>query len=101
MIEHGPSPGRGGLAMIQPITLLGAGLCLSVLFLRYRSRPKDSPRRSTKQKIKTAKILLAALVAWMGIYFTLQHMIIGNLDGAVAQEPSLAERIVSYLSKML
>ena len=98
MIEHGPSPGRGGLAMIQPITLLGAGLCLSVLFLRYRSRPKDGQRRSTKQKIKTAKILFAALVAWMGIYYTLQHMI-GNLDGTVAQAPSLTERIVSYLSK--
>jgi hypothetical protein len=98
MIEHGPSQGRGGLAMIQPITLLGAGLCLSVLFLRYRSRPKDCPRRSTKQKIKTAKILLAALVAWMGIYYTLQHMI-GNLDGAVVQESSLMERIVSYLLK--
>ena len=98
MSEHGPSQGRDGLAMIQPITLLGAGLCLSVLFLRYRSRPKDGPRRSTNQKIKTAKILLAAVVAWMGIYYTLQHMI-GNLDSAVAQEPSLTERIVTYLSK--
>jgi len=84
--------------MIQPITLLGAGLCLSALFLRYRSRPKDGPRRSRKQKIKTAKILFAALVAWMGIYYTLQHMT-GNLDGTVAQAPSLTERIVSYLSK--
>jgi len=84
--------------MIQPITLLGAGLCLSVLFFRYRSRPKDRPRRSSKQKLKTAKIMLAALVAWMGLYYTLQHMI-GNLDGAVPHEPSLMERIVSYLSK--
>jgi len=82
--------------MIQPITLLGAGLCLGVLFLTYRSRPKDAPRRSAKQKLKTAKILLAALVAWMGLYYTLQHMI-GNLDRAAPQEPSLMERIVSYL----
>ena len=84
--------------MIQPITLLGAGLCLGVLFLRYRSRPKDSPRRSSKQKLKTAKVLLAGLVAWMALYYTLQHMIV-NLDGVAPQEPSLMERIVSYFSK--
>jgi hypothetical protein len=82
--------------MIQPITLLGAGLCLTVLFLRYRSRPKDSPRRTSKQKLKTGKMLLAALVAWMGLYYTLQHMI-GNLDNAAAQEPSLLERAVNFL----
>jgi hypothetical protein len=81
---------------IQPITLLGAGLCLTALFLRYRSRPKDSPRRSSKQKLKTAKVLLAAVVAWMGLYYTLQHMI-GNLDQAPAQEPSLMERVVLFL----
>jgi hypothetical protein len=82
--------------MIQPITLLGAGLCFAVLFLRYRSRPKDSPRRSVKQKLKTGKMLLAALVVWMGLYYTLQHMI-GNLDNAPAQEPSLMERVVNFL----
>jgi hypothetical protein len=82
--------------MPQPITLLGAGLCLAVLFLRYRSRPKDSPRRGPKQRLKIAKILLAAVVAWMGIYYTLQHMI-GNLDQAPAQEPSLIERVVLFL----
>jgi len=82
--------------MIQPITLLGAGLCLGVLFLRYRTRPKDSPRRSAKQKLKTGKILLAALLAWMGIYYTLHHMI-GNIDGAAPSEPSLMERVVFFL----
>jgi hypothetical protein len=84
--------------MIQPITLLGAGLCFAVLFLRYRSRPKDTPRRSTKQKLKTAKVLLAGVVAWMALYYTLRHMI-GSLDGVVAQDPSLIERVVSYFSK--
>ena len=84
--------------MIQPITLLGAGLCFAVLFLKYRSRPKGSPKRSTKQKLKTGKVLLGALVAWMALYYTLQHMI-GNIDGAARQEPSLMERVVSYLSK--
>jgi hypothetical protein len=84
--------------MIQLITLLGAGLCLGVLFLRYRSQPKDGSRRSPKQKLKTAKVLLAGLVAWMALYYTLQHMI-GNLDGVAPQEPLLMERIVSYFSK--
>jgi len=86
--------------MIQPVTLLGAGLCLGVLYLRYRSRPKDSLRRGTKQKVKTAKLLLAALVAWMGIFYTLQHMI-GSIDGAAQSEPSLMERAVSFLKANL
>ena len=81
--------------MIQPITLLGAGLCLGVLYARYRSQPKDGPRRTPKQKIKTAKILFAALLAWMALGYTLQHMI-GQIDGA-DQVPSLMERIVSSL----
>jgi hypothetical protein len=84
--------------MIQPVTLLGAGLCFGVLYLRYRSQPKDGPRRSPRQKLKTAKVLLAAVVAWLALSFTLQHMI-GRLDGAATPEPSLLERIVSYLSK--
>jgi hypothetical protein len=84
--------------MIQPVTLLGAGLCLGVLFLRYRSRPKDGPRRTPKQKLKTLKILFAALLAWLALSYTLQHMI-ARIDGAAAQEPSLMERVVSYLSK--
>ncbi|MDP8982734.1 MAG: hypothetical protein M3O35_19325 [Acidobacteriota bacterium] len=84
--------------MIQPVTLLGVGLCLAVLYLRYRSQPKDAKRSSPRQKLKTAKILLAALVVWMGIHYSLQHMI-GNLDGAPAEEPSMLERVVRYLGK--
>ena len=84
--------------MIQPVTLLGAGLCLGVLYLRYRSQPKDGKRSSPKQKLKFAKVLLVALVAWMGIYYTMQHMIV-NIDGAPAQEPSMMERVVRYLGK--
>jgi hypothetical protein len=39
--------------------------------------------------------MLAAVLAWMGIYYTLQHMI-GNLVQAPAQEPSLMERVVLF-----
>ncbi|HYL72738.1 MAG TPA: hypothetical protein VEU96_00955 [Bryobacteraceae bacterium] len=75
--------------------MLGAGLCFGVLYLRYRSQPKDGPRRTTKQKTKTAKILFAALLAWLTLSFTLRHMI-GKIDG-VDQEPSLVERVVAFL----
>ena len=84
--------------MIQPVTLLGAGLCLGVLYLRYRNQPKDGPRRSTKQKLKTAKVLAMALLAWMALSYTLQHQM-ERLDGEAAHEPSMMERIVAYLSK--
>ena len=46
----------------------------------------------TPQKIKTAKVLFAAFLAWMTLSFTLKHMI-GKMDGA-DHEPSLIERIV-------
>ena len=84
--------------MIQPVTLLGAGLCLGVLYLRYRSQPKDGPRRSPKQKLKTVKILAAAFLAWMALSYALQHQM-ERLDGGAAHEPSIMERIVAYLSK--
>ena len=81
--------------MIQPVTLLGAGLCFAVLYLRYRSRPRNGPRRSPQQKLKAAKLLFAAVLAWLALGFTLKHMI-GKMDGA-DQEPSLVERMVSFL----
>jgi hypothetical protein len=82
--------------MIQPVTLIGVGLCFLLLFLKYRSQPKDRPRSSPKQRIKTAKMLLAAFVAWMALSFTLQHMIV-KIDGPDTHEPSLLERIVFFL----
>ena len=84
--------------MMQPVTLLGAGLCLGVLYLRYRSQPKDGPRRTPEQKRKTAKVLFAAFLAWMALYYTLQHMIV-KLDGSPDREPSLMERAVFFLSR--
>ena len=83
--------------MIQPVTLLGAGLSIVVLFLRYRTQRKDRPRRSRQQKLKTAKILGAALLAWLTLNYSLQHMI-AKIDGT-EHEPSLMERIVFLLSK--
>lgn len=83
---------------MQPITLLGLGLFLGVLFLKYKSQPKDRPPRTGKQKRQTVKILFAAFIAWMALHYTLLHMI-RNIDGVTSHEPSLMERVVSYWSK--
>ena len=83
--------------MPQPITLVTAAIFFVVLFLRYRSRPRNGASRTNGQKLKTAKILLAALVAWMAIHYSLQHTL-AKMDGS-DPEPSFMERIVSFLSK--
>jgi hypothetical protein len=81
---------------MQPITLLGVLLCFGVLYLRYRSQPRNTPRRTGRQKIKTAKLLAGALLAWMAIGFALQRLN-ANLDGA-DPKASLMERVVQFLS---
>ena len=83
--------------MIQPITLVTAGVFFAVLFLRYRSRAKDRPRRTSKQQLKTVKLLFAALLVWLAVSFSLRHTL-AKMDGA-DYEPSFIERVVKYLSK--
>jgi len=83
--------------MMQSVTLLGAGLSFAVLFWRYRNQSKNRPRRTLKEKLKTAKILGAALLAWLTVSYSLQHMI-GKIDGT-DHEPSMMERIVRLLSE--
>ena len=83
--------------MIQPVTLLSAGVCLWVLVLRYRSTPQNKRKSSLEQKLKTAKILAGALLALLGIMYTMQRMS-AKLDGA-EHEPTLMERVVLYFSK--
>lgn len=74
---------------MQPITLLGVLLFVGVLALRYQSQPKNSPPRTRGQKIKTAKILFAALLAWLAVGFSLRRLN-SNLDG-IAPEAGLME----------
>jgi hypothetical protein len=83
--------------MIQPITVITAGIFFVVLYLRYKSRPKDAPRRTRRQQLKTAKLLFAAILGWLAIHYSLQHTM-AKMDGA-DQEPSLIERAVAFLSK--
>jgi hypothetical protein len=82
---------------MQPITLLSAGLFLAVLWLRFQSRPKNTPPSSRKQKLKLTKVLVAALLAWVAIRYSLQHTI-AKIDGT-DQDPTTMERIVSFLAK--
>jgi uncharacterized membrane-anchored protein len=82
--------------MIQPITLLTAGIFFAVLYSRFRSRPQNAPARSRRQRLKMVKVLLAALLVWMAVTYSLRHTI-DKMDG-VDREPSLMERIVSFLS---
>ncbi|HXP87847.1 MAG TPA: hypothetical protein VN841_24160 [Bryobacteraceae bacterium] len=81
---------------MNPVTLLGAGLCFLVLFLKYWRQRANPVRSSPKQRLKTAKILLAAVVTWLGLFYTLQHML-AKMDGPDTHEPTLMERIVAFL----
>jgi len=82
---------------IQPITLLGAGLCFAVLFFRYRNRPPDQRPSSPRQRLKTAKALAGALIALMAIGYTMRSLG-AKLDNAPPHDPSLLERVVLYFS---
>jgi hypothetical protein len=85
--------------MIQPITLLCVALFFGVLYLRYKSEPKNQKRRTTKDRIFTAKLLLGALLVWMIAGYTFQHSI-AQMDGA-DHAPSVMERIVKFVSNVL
>ncbi len=89
--------------MIQPITLLGAALCIGALIFRYkleeaRKAATGAPARTRtpRQQLKTTKLLFAALIAFLAIHFSLQRLN-HNLDGQ-KPEPSLLERAVTFLN---
>ena len=82
---------------MQPITIVGVVLCFGMLFLRYRMRALSAKRSSTRQRFKTGKLLLSALLVLMAIGFALRRLD-RNLDGD-NPEPSLMERIVTYLQR--
>lgn len=84
--------------MLQLITLLGVGLYSALLYFRYRSQPKQQPRRSILETLMTAKVLLIALAVWLMVSFKLQHTL-AKLDGTHS-EPQLLERIASFFSRL-
>jgi len=82
----------------QPVTILGAALCIAVLFLRYKASVNQPERRTRKQKLKTAKLLFAALLAWLAISLELRRLD-HSLTHSTAYEMSTWDRIVEMLSK--
>ena len=88
---------RGG-ELLQPVTILGLGLCFAVLYFRYRASAAKSQPRNTKQILKTAKLLFAALLAWMAISLELRRLD-HSLTHSSPYELSMWDRIVQTLSK--
>ena len=86
--------------MINPLTLLGAGLCIGVLVLKYKSQPQSARKSSPPRIRRTAKILLAAAIAWMSVGYALQHLS-ASIDGQRNQDESFMERTVHFIKKLL
>lgn len=82
---------------MQPITIVGVVLCFVVLYLRYKSQGARAGRSTGKQRLKTGKMLVSALLVLMAIGYALRRLD-SNLDGE-NPEPSLMERVVAFLSK--
>jgi hypothetical protein len=81
---------------VQFITILGLAVCLGMLYLRAKEA-KTRPASSTKQRLKTAHVLLIALAVWLVVNFNLQHLN-RALGGQPAGEASAWERIVRFLA---
>ena len=83
--------------MIQLITLLSAGICLWALYVRARGAQKKQTKSTTSQRLKTAKILIAALLGLMAIRYSMLRL--GDkLDGKT-HDTTLAERVVTFFTK--
>lgn len=81
---------------VQLITILGLAVCLGMLYLRAKAT-KARPASSTKQRLRTAHVLLIALAVWLVVNFNLQHLN-QALGGQPTGEPSTWERMVRYLA---
>jgi hypothetical protein len=84
------------IVRMQFITILGLAMCLGMLFLRAKAA-KTQPASSTKQRLKTAHVLLIALAVWLVVNFNLQHLN-RAIGGQPVGEPSTWERIVRFLA---
>jgi hypothetical protein len=81
---------------MQPITLLGLALVLGVLFFRAREA-RNKPPSTTKQRIKTAHVLLGALIVWLVITLNLQHLN-SSISGEPQGPPTVWEKVVRTIS---
>jgi hypothetical protein len=81
---------------VQLVTILGLAVCLGMLYLRAKAA-KTRPPSSTKQRLKTAHVLLIALAVWLVVNFNLQHLN-RALGGEPVGEPSIWERIMRFVA---
>lgn len=79
------------------VTILGLAVCLGMLYLRAKAA-KTQPASSTKQRLKTAHVLLIALAVLLVVSFNLQHLN-RALGGQPVDEPSAWERIVRFVAE--
>ncbi len=87
---------------MQAITILGLALCLLVILLRsmaVAAKQQPQPRRTWGQKFKTAKLLIAALLAWLAISLHLRQLNHSIDHPKAPYEMTLWDRIVETLSK--
>lgn len=90
------------------LLVLGAALCFVVLLLRSAARRSaeaagpgrrsEVPPRTARQRLGTAKLLIAALLVWLVISFNLRHSIL-QIDGA-DEPPSAWERLIRFLADL-
>jgi hypothetical protein len=81
---------------MQPITILGLGLCLAMLYLRARKARNRAPSGS-KRRLKTAHVLLGAVLAWLLISIQLRHLN-HSLSGDPQAPQTTWERVIQTLS---
>ncbi len=91
------------MLLAMTLLVLGAALCFVVLLLRAAARRSaeaagEVPPRTTRQRLGTAKLLVAALLVWLVISFNLRHSIL-QIDGA-DQPPTVWERLVRFLADL-
>ena len=82
--------------IMQLITILGLAVFLGMLYLRAKAA-RTQPASSTKQRLRTAHVLLIALAVWLVVNFNLRHLN-EALGGQPVGEPSAWERIVRFLA---
>jgi len=82
-------------ALLLPLCVV---LFFAVMALRLKFLPRDTRKRTPRERLKLVRVLVAALVAWMAVHYQLQRTN-HSMDGKGAYEPGVLERIVMSLSK--
>jgi len=81
---------------MHAITILGLALCLAVLYKRAR-KARTQPASRAKQRFKTARLLVGAILVWLVVSIQLKHLN-RAISGEPQAAPSLWERVVQTLS---